>query len=348
KFYTYTNQEIRSLADDHYELIADYYRITKTGNWENGVNILHYRQSDEEFIAKHDISLQDWQAIKSTFAQSCMALRAERLRPGLDDKIISGWNGLMLSGLVNAANALEGNSILENAIANAHFIKDKMIIDGKLYRSYKDGKATIPAFLEDHALVAEGMVNLYEATFDEQWLFIAQALVETVMKEFLDPEDNLFYYTSDQGEQLISRKKEVFDNVIPASNSVMANVLLRLGTLLDKNEYVEQAHAMVNTLSKWIAQESRDMSNWALVYASLTKPLAEIAIVGQEANDYGSQLSSRYMPQCILTGTTTESQLPLLVDRQAINSDTTIFVCFEKACRLPVHTVNEALLQLNS
>ncbi len=348
KFYTYTDDEIRALAGEHYGLIAEYYHITSEGNWEDGRNILHYRDPDQNFAKSKGIDLEVWIGIKVAFSDKCMSLRAERIKPGLDDKILSGWNALMLTGLVNAYNALGEESILEDALCNARFLKNSMIIDGQLYRSYKEGKATIPGFLEDHALVAEAMISLYETTFNEEWLHIAQSLVEIAFSDFLDREDGLFYYTSDKGEQLVARKKEIFDNVIPASNSVMANVLLRLGTLLDKQDYIKHAQSMVVMLTSWITSETRDMANWALTYAAMAEPLAEIVIIGPEAPQFRNKFAERYMPQSILTGTTEKSELPLLKDRHSDDSGTTIFVCFEKACRLPVHSVNEALVQLNS
>ncbi len=348
KFYTYTAAEIKELSGDHFDLIADYYRIKPEGNWEEGRNILHYRESDSDFTKRHQISTDHWQQVKSDFATKCMALRAQRIRPGLDDKVISGWNGLMLKGLIDSYDALGDQAILEDAIANADFICDQMIDGATLYRTYKDGRAKINGFLEDYALVSEGLMALYEATFDEKWLHTAQALVEEVLKSFYDKEDGLFFYTSASDEQLIARKKEIFDNVIPASNSVMAKVLHRLGTLLDNSHYTELANSMVSRISDWIVNETQDMANWALVYANMRKPLAEIAILGKEANAFQNEMSKRYLPEAVFLGTATKSDLPLLKERSAINSDTTIFVCFEKACRLPVHSVNEALVQLNS
>jgi uncharacterized protein YyaL (SSP411 family) len=348
KFYTYTSAEIESLSGAHFELISDYYKITPQGNWEGGRNILHYGESDDDFTARHKISLDEWERIKSNFAEACMELRANRIRPGLDDKIISGWNGLMLKGLVDSYNALGDPSILDDAIANATFIRDHMITGSKLFRTYKNGHAKINGFLEDYALVSEAMIALYEATFDEQWLNIAHDLVKEVLKSFYDEEDGLFFYTSANDEQLIARKKEVFDNVIPASNSVMARVLHRLGVLLDNEQFTALATSMVAKISEWIVNETQDMANWALAYADMSKPMAEIAIIGNEAISFRNQIGTQYLPNALLMGTTTDSDLPLLKDRIAINSDTTIFVCFEKACRLPVHTVNEALVQLNS
>lgn len=347
KFYTYTFEEIQSLAGDAVDLVTAYYQISADGNWESGRSILHYRESDAAFADRHQLDLEQWIEIKSSFAAKCMALRAGRVRPGLDDKVISGWNGLMLKGLIDSYNALGDDGLLADAIANASFLKEKMIVDGQLLRTYKNGIARINGFLEDYALVADAMIALYEATFDEQWLHTAQQLVEEVLRSFYDEADGLFFYTSASDEQLIARKKEIFDNVIPASNSVMAGVLHRLGAMLDHPRYTTLARAMVNKMSDWIVNETQDMANWALAYADMCSPLAEMAIVGKDALSFRKQFAERYIPASLLLGTATRSDLPLLKSREAINSQTTIFVCFEKACRLPVHTVNEALVQLN-
>lgn len=233
KFYTWTLEEVEKLIPDDILLFKSYYNISENGNWEHGQNIL-FRAATDEMIAKYSETPLD--ELKSTIAnwkKILLQARSKRPAPGLDDKILAGWNGIMLKGLTEAYRTFDEADYLELALANASFIKNKLINNNVLFRNYKEGKASQEGFLEDYAWVIDAFISLYQATFDEQWLTLSKELTEHVVMHFYDEEENLFYFTSDNAEKLIARKKEIFDNVIPASNSVMAQNMHKLGILLE-------------------------------------------------------------------------------------------------------------------
>ena len=199
--------------------------------------------------------------------------------------------------------------------------------------------------MDDYAFVIDGLLGLYQVTFNEQWLEPVQQLTDYVQAHFWDESEGFFYYTDDTS-QLIARRKELFDNVIPASNSAMARNLHKLGLLFDRADYQERAAKMLAKMTTLIETDPAYLSNWACLYTELATPTAEIAIVGPDCPGTVLELSQQYYPNKLLVGTETESDLPLLRHREPVESRTTIYVCYDKACQLPVHTTHEAWEQL--
>ena len=346
KFYVWTREELQAVLGDEEPLAAAYYHCTALGNWEHGANILHRRQSDAEFAHAHDLTpavvaelVRGWQA-------RLLAARAARHRPALDDKILTSWNALTVQGLLDAYRTFAEPHFLVLARRCAEFLRDQVLLDGRLYRNYKNSRATIPAFLEDYALLIRAFISLYEATFAEEWLHEAQHLATAVLTHFFDPAEQQFFYTADHGEVLIARKKELTDNVLPASNSVMAHNLHRLGLHLEDADYLALAVDMLRRVQPLVVQEPASFAHWASLYADLLRPTAEIAIVGPEAEEFRRELSRHFLPNAVLAGTQDSRRLPLLQGREARNGQTTIYVCFNRACQQPVHSVAEALAQL--
>ena len=211
-----------------------------------------------------------------------MAERDKRIRPGLDDKSLTSWNGLMLKGYLDAYMAFGENQHLEVALKNANFIANTQLQkDGKLWHSYKDGRSTINAYLEDYAIVSSAFIRLYEATFDEVWLSRANQLVAYALENFYDKNSGMFYFTSKLDPELVARKMEINDNVIPASNSVMANVLYDLGTLLDNRIYKQKAIIMANNVKPDMEKYASGYANYAALMLKEIVPFYEVAIVGQ-------------------------------------------------------------------
>jgi uncharacterized protein YyaL (SSP411 family) len=345
KFYVWTREELQHVLGTEEALASAYYSCTGLGNWEHGRNILHRRQSDADFAAAHDLEPHVLAKLIHGWQQKLLAARAHRVRPGLDDKVLTGWNALMLSGLVAAYRAFGEAELLELALRNAEFLAQHLRNGPRLHRTWKNGRATISGFLEDYALVIEAYVSLYEATFSERWLREAAELMSYVLENFFDPAEQQFYYTDASAEPLIARKKELFDNVIPGSNSVMAHNLLRLGRHLENAQYQALATAMLGQVQGLVVKEPQHLTNWASLYVALLRPGAEVAISGPRAEEFRRELSQHFLPNDILAGTLQTSSLPILEGRTA-TADTTIYVCRNRACQLPVHTVGEALEQL--
>jgi uncharacterized protein YyaL (SSP411 family) len=346
KFYVFTKEELQHIIGDQEPLFSDYYNCTALGNWEHGRNILHRHQSNADFATKHELTPGVVAELVAEWKQKIMAARAQRMRPGLDDKILTGWNALMLNGLTDAYRAFGEAEFLELALQNAQFLQKNLRHGPRLHRNYKNGRATIDGFLEDYALVIQAYIGLYEATFDAQWLHEAEALTTYAQTHFFDPRENQFFYTDDAGEKMIARKKELFDNVIPGSNSVMAHNLLRLGLHLEKDEYRNLAATMLGQVQELVVKEPQHLTNWASLYAALLQPMAEIAIVGPEVEAVRQELSTHFLPHAVLAGAQHASDLPLLRQRTAQNGKTTLYVCFNRACQQPVYSVAAALAQL--
>ncbi|RPD50318.1 thioredoxin domain-containing protein [Hymenobacter sediminis] len=346
KFYAWTQQELQAVLGDEEPLASAYYACTTEGNWEHGANILHRLGTDTEFAQQHSLPLGELQTMVKQWQEKLLAARNTRTRPALDDKILTGWNALALQGLTDAYRAFAEPLFLELALRNANYLRTKLHTTEGLQRNYKNGRATIPAFLEDYSLLIQAYISLYEVSFAEEWLREAEQLTEYVLAHFFDPQEQLFFFTADNGETLIARKKELFDNVIPASNSVMAHNLHRLGLHLENSHYQELAAAMLRQVQALVVQEPQSLTNWAMLYTALLRPSAEIAITGPNAEQFRQELSRHYLPNTVIAGSVHASPLPLLQGRTSRNEQTTIYVCFNRACRQPVHSVAEALAQL--
>ena len=346
KFYVWKKQALDDLLGSEAALITEYFGVTASGNWEHGNNILCKPISKTDFIKKHKLNPAEWQKKVQNAREKLLLEREKRARPGLDDKVLTGWNALMLQGLTDAYKAFEDEKFLGLALKNAAFLETKMSDGNHLYRSFKDGKADIAAYMEDYALVISAYISLYEATFDERWINRAKDLTDHTLEHFLDEEENMFFYTRDDGEKLIARKKEVFDNVIPASNSVMAVNLHFLGIIFDHAPYHRLAEKMLSRMVKTIQSDPGYLSNWAILYSYLTKPTAEVVIVGEEAQHLRKSIQSEYHPNKVVMGTTGSSKLPLLKERYALQDKTTVFVCYNKTCKLPVFSAEDAFSQL--
>ena len=349
KFYTWTYDELKSTLDDEADMVIDYYGATPAGNWENGVNILHQPLSDDAFAQKYDLNPVELADVIEEANKKLLEARSQRIRPGLDDKILTSWNGLMLKGLVDAYTVLWDESVLEMALRNAHFLKENLSNpsqEGALFRTYKNGEARLTGYLDDYAFVIEAFVALYQATFDEEWLTQAHTLLRYTLQHFYDKSDGLFFYTEDSSK-LIARKKELFDNVIPASNSAIARNLYKLGLLLDNSDYTSKAEAMLEQMLTLLKTEPAYLSNWASLYTEWVTPTAEIAIVGSDYCTISLDLNQQYYPNKLLLGTKTKSTLPLLEGKDTQEGKTTIYVCYDKTCQLPVYTTAEAWEQLS-
>jgi uncharacterized protein len=275
-----------------------------------------------------------------------LAARDRRVRPALDDKILTAWNALMLTGYVEAYRVFDEERFLTRALENAAFIVNHLLDEeGRLDRNYKNGKSTINAFLDDYAFTIQAFVALYQATFAEKWLFTAEKLLKYTLDHFYDPGSGMFYYTSDRDPGLIARKMEIPDNVIPSSNSRMAINLYLLGVYFSKEDYIKKSRQMLEKVSADLARHGPYFANWALLLAYFLHPPAEVAIVGDEGKSRRSELDRHYLPDTILSGGKTEGQLPLLKGK-LIEGQTTIYVCRNKTCRLPVTDTPQALAQL--
>lgn len=336
KFYTWTEAELRAVLGDDTENLMKHFQATAEGNWEHGRNIL--RRGPQTTSAETD----EIKILKTKL----LTARNNRIRPGLDDKILTGWNAMTIHGLVDCYKAFQDEHFLSLALGAISFLEEKLISD-KVYRSWKGRRSETEGFLEDYAFLIQAYTSLYQVTFNEGWLYKAKVWCEYVLQHFFDREENFFFYSSDTAEALIARKKEIFDNVIPGSNAVMARNLFQLGTLLNKEEWKVLARSMTSPLLHLITTEPVYTCHWAVLLNDLVYEPTEIVIAGSDALTLREELHRHYLPFALTAGSTTESTLPLLENRMP-QTGTLIYVCRNKTCQLPVTDVTSALYQFKN
>ncbi|WP_026952207.1 thioredoxin domain-containing protein [Algoriphagus mannitolivorans] len=348
KFYTWTYAELQELVAEELPWLSKLYNLKPVGNWENGVNILFQTQPYSEIASSFHLDLGDFQAKLKAVKSTLLARRNQRIFPGKDDKVLSGWNAWISTGLIQAFQATGDRGMLKLALNNLNFIQEKMILDGILYRSYKNGKAYTPAFLEDYAALIQAEIQAFEATGNSAFLQKAQELTDFCIQQFYDESDGFFFFNNPKAEKLIANKKELFDNVIPASNSVMARNLHRLSLLSYQEKYADIARKMLGGMQDLISRDPGFLCNWANLYLEMLVPTAEIAIVGKGAEALALEFQKAYLPNIVLAWSESPTEsAPIL---QAKTPDSTgnalIYVCFDRACRRPVSTFTEAISQI--
>ena len=347
-FYVWTEEELTQLLGADFEIFKDYYNINSYGLWEHGNYVLIRDKNDEEIAQKHSISISVLKKKMEAALKILKTKRAEREKPRLDDKILTSWNGLMLKGLVDAYRYLGNEEYLTLALKNAKFLEKEMIKkDHSLYRNHKEGKSSINAFLEDYATTIEAYIALYEVTFDEKWLNHAKSLLDYTKIHFLDPQSGMFFFTSDEDHSLIRRSIETNDNVISASNSIMAKNLLKFHKLYPEEGYGDMAQQMLKNVQENFDQTAQGFANWLHLVLYENQNFYEIAVVGDDYKKLGKEISKNYLPNSILVGSKKEGPIDLLKNRD-VEGETLVYVCIEGTCKLPVTTSEGALEQIKS
>jgi hypothetical protein len=343
-FYVWTKEELKELLGSDFEIFAQYYNVNSYGLWEHNNYVLIRQDEDSDFIKEHDLDATAFAEKKKNWNEMLLRVRDKRKAPRLDDKILTGWNGLTISGLTAAYKSFNEPEFLELALNNANFIIDKQIKeDGSLYRNYKKGSSTINAYLEDYASVIEGFIALYEVTTDRKWLNHAEKLTSYALNHFTNPENGMLYFTSDEDPELIMRNVEYQDNVIPSSNSIMAKNLYKLGHIVFNEEYIELSGKMLLNVSKEISAYPGGYSNWLDLMLNFTDPFYEIVITGKQAKEKLKDLNQYYLPNAIIAAIESPEEYLDLFEGRWDDAHTWIYICTNRACKLPVATVEDAL-----
>ncbi len=342
KYYVWDHREIKTLLGNDAPLFSDFYNILPEGNWE-ATNVLHCTRDPETFPGNSRVSEAEFVKKLERNLRILLKARDKRIRPALDDKILTSWNALMQKGFLDAYRVFGESRFLKLAERNALFIKrNQFSEDFRLDRNHKDGKSSINGFLDDYAHLIEAWIALYEATFDEHWLTLASNLMDYTIAHFYDERSGMFFYSSDLDPPLIARKMELDDNVIPASNSTIAHGLFCLGKLYDKQRFVEMAEQMIINIKSMIGKNPGFYSNWIRLLTRFIYNTFEVAITGPESIPFRQQLDEHYLPNIILAGGKTESHIPLLRNRLQ-KGKTMIYVCREQVCKMPVDNVRNAI-----
>ncbi|MDN3641703.1 thioredoxin domain-containing protein [Lutimonas halocynthiae] len=347
-YYVWNKEQLSALIGDDFTLFANYYNVNGYGKWEEDKYHLIRSVSKAEFCKENNVSEEDLNSKIEKWQALLLDERNKRDRPRLDDKTLTSWNALMLKGYVDAYRVFNDQKFLEVALKNAQFIMNNMTKeDGGLFRNFKNGKSNIEAYLEDYAAVSDAFISLYEVTLDEKWLKNAKQFTDYAFDHFYDEESKMFFFTSNNQTGLISRKVETDDNVIPSSNSIMANNLFKLGHYYSNKHYADNAKAMLNNVKENAISYGSGASNWLNLYSNYLGEYYEVAIAGPDAKQKLEELNKIYIPNKLIVGSTTESSLPLLAYKYNEN-ETTIYVCIDGACKLPVTETEKALKQLSS
>ena len=346
RFYIWKYDELKRILNDDAGLIIDYYSVTEEGNWENGSNIL-YRQASDKEIAEI-FRFPEEELINRIVKAKKLLLdeRSKRIRPALDDKILTSWNAMMLKGYVDAYKALDNEGFLCSAVSNAEFIlKNLKHQDYRLDRNFKNGKSTINGFLDDYAFTIDALIGLYQATFDEKWLVEAQQLTSYVVAHFYDERSGMFFYTSDLDPALVARKMEITDNVIPSANSTMANNLFILGRMFYNEDYLGRSKRMLNNVKQDTFRGGSYYANWDILMVWFASDPFDVVIAGEDCLSKRREFGRYYLPNVFLCGGREEGSLPVLKGRFA-GGKTSIYVCRDKVCQMPVTEVEKAVKQI--
>ncbi len=347
KYYTWSEKEIDNILDKDSRIFKKYYKVSSPGNWED-TNILYAGCSVEEFAGIEKIELSEIENLLNRCKEKLLNFRQNRIKPGLDDKIITSWNGMMIKALCDAYKAFGKNDYLVLALNTAAFVKEKLIHENfSLSRTYKNNQAKINAFLDDYAMQIDAFIALYEITFNEDFIQLAGKLLEFTNQHFYNAETGLFYYTPDFEEQLIARTTEISDNVIPSSNSVMAFNLFRYGHLMSNPDYIAMSEKMAQSVFKTVIKSPINYMNWLRFYLTLKLPFNELAIIGRNAYKLASRIHSKYNPAYVISATQEESKLPLLRGRSKPGKNL-YYICRNHQCEFPVEDENLAISLLNS
>ena len=345
-FYVWSEATLKELIKDDFEIFKDYYNIDDPWKWEHENYNLHRTKSNAEIAEKHQLSEPDLADKVTNWKRTLFKEREKRSRPRLDDKILTSWNALMLKAYADAYRVFDDPDFLNNAITIGNFIiANQLRDDGGLNRNYKDGNSTINAYLEDYATTIDAFLQLYQVTLDEQWLRNAKQLTDYCYDHFYDETSMMFFFTSDEDAALIARKIDTDDNVISSSNSIMANNLFLLGHYFYNKKYTDNARQMLQNVKNRAIQYPGGSSNWLNLYLNYLGEFYEVAIAGKEAHEQLKSINKTFIPNKLIVGSTKESALPLLENKFTENQ-TTIYVCIDGACKLPVTESEQALKQI--
>jgi uncharacterized protein YyaL (SSP411 family) len=356
KFYCWTFEDFQAAlnSEDTEEgardvaVAAAYYNVTEGGNWEHGQNVLMRTLDDQAFCRETGLTMTELFACRTRWQSRLLAARAARVRPGLDDKCLLGWNAQLVTARLTAYRAFGTPDYLTQALQALHALEVLMSDGLQLYRTYKNGTRAIPAFLEDYALYIEALLQAYRTTFQENFLQRARVFTDYVLTHFWDEASGFFYFTSSTDTPLFARKKELHDTVLPSSNSVMANNLYELGVLYQTPHWVELASRMVTGIKPIALKHGGSFAHWAWLMMHLAEPPAEVVISGPAADSVREVFDRIYLPDAVLCGTSGQvSALPLLQNR--LHADATrIYICRNHTCGLPLTSAEEALAELGA
>jgi uncharacterized protein YyaL (SSP411 family) len=348
RFYVWTQEEFEAVLGEDFSLATKYYGIGGKGYWEKGNNILVIPKSNSELAVEFNMGEAELEAKLADISAKLFKARENRIKPGLDNKILTSWNALMIKGLVKAYNALGDAQYLSIARNNLNFILGSFFKKGALLHTVKKDNTYIPGFLEDYAYLIDALIEFYQATFEEQYIIEAQKLLAIVLHDFYDDNSGYFFFTSALNSELANRKIDNSDNVISSPNSVMAHNLFRLGRLLYNDEYIDKSKRMLSGVIENLLEYGPFYSNWGSLLLNFSYPFHELVICGENALVAGGNILSNYIPGKLIAGGTVKntSNIPILEGKSFQPGMINFYICVNKLCQSPVQTIEECIAAL--
>ena len=341
KFYVWSEDELDTLLGADSRVFKSYYGVTSGGNFE-GKSILFVGLEPAAAAARARVDEETLNAVLARGRRVLYEARAKRVWPGRDEKILAAWNGLMLRGVATAARVFDGNSFRTLTIRNAEFLAREMVRDGRVMRSHKEGVTRISGFLEDHAAVALGFLAVYELTFDERWVILAREIADSMIEWFWDDGVGAFFDTARDGEQLITRPRDVTDNASPSGTSLAIDLLLQLSELQHDTEFRRRAAFILETLAEPMTRYPTAFGHLLGCSDMEINGAIEVAIAGDtRAAGFKAlerAVAEQYVPSLVLAGGLTGNGSPvkLLDERTLLDAKPTAYVCRGYTCDRPV------------
>jgi uncharacterized protein YyaL (SSP411 family) len=335
KFYVWSKEELDSIATECKVDINQYFD-QEAGYWEDDKIILRFKEAV-------NVNSKDYKA----FIRHLLEYRETRIRPGLDHKILSGWNGWLLKGMADSWKVLQEQKIMDNVIQLADYLSNEMVVNNELIRTVQKNKADIPAFMEDYAAVINGLIAAAEVSGEQRFMLSAKQLCDFAIEHFFDQEQQLFAFSNIKEEVHISRKYETQDNVIPSCNSAIGHGLLTLWQVFEIPEYFQIVDGMLNRVFPYMSKFPQWHAHWAQLYSKMVKPPRTICISGKKASLKAASLhlANKSPDDLILFNESSHSALPIFKNR--IQDELTYYVCEGQQCLQPVHSEQEALSLLS-
>jgi uncharacterized protein YyaL (SSP411 family) len=347
KFFVWRPEQVVDLlGKEEGKIVNEYYGVTIHGNFE-GKSILHVPSPTAEFARKLDITESELNEVLARSKKKLLEQRATRIAPGLDDKILTAWNGLMLAAFAEAAAVLGRDDYREIAITNGTFLLDKVIDkDGRLLRTYKDGKAKLNGYLEDYAFLIDALLLLHETTFGDRWLIAAVELGRSIVELFWDEDSKQFYDTGIDHEDLVIRPRDTTDNAIPSGSSMATSVLLKLSILTGDSLYLDRAATALRSAREIMQRFPSAAGHWLGAFDFYLARAKEVVIVGRHGDTATRNLTrevyEEYLPNRVFIGAedgppSANIDIPLFEDRHMVEGRSTAYVCENYVCLLPVN-----------
>jgi uncharacterized protein YyaL (SSP411 family) len=349
-FYIWTRDEIGKALGDDGSLAAAYWGVTQDPNFE-GKYILYVPNEVGVVAARGGATVDDVHESVANARRVLLARRARRVRPGRDDKVLAAWNGLMLRGIAEAARAFGRDDYRTLALRNGEFLLREMVRDGRVMRAHTAGVTRIAGFLEDHASVALGFLDLYSLTFDDRWLAAGQAIATAIDEWFWDERAGAYFDTARDHEQLVTRPREVTDNAVPSGSSLVIDLQLRLAELLGEQARRERAMRVLESLTEPLTRYASAFGHLLGAADMAVHGAVEVALAGDARSDdfraLADAVASEYVPSLIVAGGGgTRVPTALMADKVARDGRATAYVCRQYRCDEPTSDPSALASQL--